>query len=666
MAYPDNFLDDLRERINLADLVGRTVKLKKQGHRWLGLCPFHQEKTPSFNVNPDKGFYHCFGCGQHGSAFDFLMATQGLRFPEAVERLAAMAGMTLPPQTQDPAAAAARQERNNLYPLLEAATTWFQSTLAANPGAGARDYLARRGVAESAIAHFRLGYAPNNTDDLKQAMCARGFSLQQLHDAGLLTEPEDGGAPYNRFRDRLMFPILDLQGRPVAFGGRALGNQRAKYLNSPETTLFQKGRLLYNAAGARSAVQKTGRLLVVEGYMDVIALHQNGFSEAVAPLGTAVTEAQLALLWRLAPEPILCFDGDAAGQRAAERAAERALPLLKPGHSLYFMALPPGEDPDSQIAAEGAAAFAKRFADAKPMAAQLWQMLTAEGGFNTPERLAGLRQKMTALTQQIKDSEIAGYYKIYFRDAFAAAFTPASRVAQSNQYQTRRPKYADRNRDGSRYSRTGQPWNQAQWQVPVPPLRGMNTLGEGSNGSSQQRERVLVAAFLSHPQLADEFSEELASLPISDPGLDRVRGAILQHASTDAPLDAGAIRAYLSGNAQLGDVDSDSGDKSATVASASVASDHAVLALLDELASRQLQKLAPFIRGDTVYTETKRGWLSAYRLHLLREMRQDLRLAEEAFAVDPTQSNQKRLLACKSALDAYERDAVAVEAPQGV
>lgn len=659
MAYPDNFLDDLRERTNLADLIGRTVKLKKQGHRWLGLCPFHQEKTPSFNVNPDKGFYHCFGCGQHGSAFDFLMATEGLRFPEAVERLAAMAGMSLPAQSHDPAAAAAQAERKGLYPLLEAATAWFQSTLAANPGRTARDYLSRRGIGAQAIAQFRLGYAPGNAGDLKQAMLSRGFSMQQLHDAGLITEPEDGGEPYNRFRDRLMFPILDLQGRPVAFGGRALGNQRAKYLNSPETTLFQKGRMLYNAAPARAAAQKSGRLLVVEGYMDVIALQQNGILEAVAPLGTAVTEAQLALLWRMTPEPILCFDGDEAGQRAAQRAAERALPLLKPGRSLYFMALPPGEDPDSMIAAEGAAAFSKRFADAKPMAAQLWQMLIEEGEFNTPERLAGLRQRMAALTREIKDDEIAGFYKIYFRDAFAAAFTPASGGAAGGYQAGQKQGYTDRRgggyaRRGRGGNRPGASWSQMPWQPPVPPLSGTRTLGEGINGSTKQREMVLVAAFLSHPRLAEEFSEELATLPISDPGLDRIRGAILQQSTMDAPLDAGAVRAYLSEYAHSG------GDQTGEDLSG-----RTIIAKLDELASRPLQQLAPFIRSDADFEETRRGWLSAYGLHLLREMRQDLRLAEEAFAEQPTEANQKRLLACKSALDAYERDAIAVEAPLG-
>ncbi|HZD26552.1 MAG TPA: DNA primase, partial [Alphaproteobacteria bacterium] len=401
MAFPQAFLDELRARTGLAELVGRRVRLVRRGREHTGLCPFHNEKTPSFTVNEDKGFYHCFGCGAHGSAIDFVMQTENLSFPEAVEKLALEAGLEVPRERPEDREREAR--RRSLYDVMEAAAEWFEAQLAGQIGAGARDYLAGRGVRPQTVGRFRLGYAPERREALKAALLARGFAEAQLVEAGLLIRPEDGGDSYDRFRQRLIFPITDRRGRVVAFGGRALAEQKAKYLNSPETPLFHKGRLLYNLAGAREAVREAGTVLVTEGYMDVIALAEAGFGHAVAPLGTALTEEQMQELWRLAPEPVLCFDGDNAGQRAAFRAAERALPLLKPGHSFRFVGLPPGEDPDSLVRGQGAGAMRALVEAAEPLGAVIWRMATEGQSFNTPERRAGLRQALREAVARIAD-----------------------------------------------------------------------------------------------------------------------------------------------------------------------------------------------------------------------------------------------------------------------
>ena len=360
MAFPPEFLDEIRARVPLAGVVGRRVKLAKRGREHSGLCPFHNEKTPSFTVSEDKGFYHCFGCGAHGDALGFVMRMEGLSFPEAVERLAGEAGLRVPQASPEERAAARR--RADLYDVVEAAAAWFEERLAGSEGAEARAYLESRGLRRETVTSFRLGYAPDRRGMLRAALNARGLDNAQLAEAGLIKLPEapqdapdaaSAGAPRDYFLNRIIFPITDRRGRAIAFGGRALGESRAKYLNSPETPLFHKGRVLYNQARARQAAHDTGELIVCEGYMDVIALGQAGFPAAVAPLGTAITEQQIAVLWRLADEPVLCLDGDQAGRRAGFRAAERALGLLKPGRSLRFAALPEGEDPDSLVRGQG-------------------------------------------------------------------------------------------------------------------------------------------------------------------------------------------------------------------------------------------------------------------------------------------------------------------------
>src|SRR6267154_1975546 len=355
MRFPASFLDDLRARLPVSEVVGRRVKLKKAGREWKGLSPFNKEKTPSFFVNDQKAAWFDFSSGKNGNIFDFVMQTEGVNFPEAVERLASMAGVPLPRVT--PEAEAREERRKTLHDIVELAAKFFEATLQSRTGAKARGYLADRGIEPKTQLRFRIGYAPGERFALKEHLGSQGIAADDMVEAGLLVSGEDIPVPYDRFRDRVMFPITDLRGRVIAFGGRALEKDvPAKYLNSPETPLFHKGSNLYNGAAARQATHDGAKLIVVEGYVDVIAMVSAGYPATVAPLGTALTGDQLALLWTMADEPILCFDGDAAGRRAAYRAIDLALPHIKPGKSLLFAALPDGHDPDDLVRSGGAGA----------------------------------------------------------------------------------------------------------------------------------------------------------------------------------------------------------------------------------------------------------------------------------------------------------------------
>ena len=404
MAFPPAFLDEIRARVPLAAVVGRRVKLARKGREHSGLCPFHNEKTPSFTVNEDKGFFHCFGCGAHGDVIGFAMRIDHLSFPEAVERLAAEAGMEVPAPTPGEREKAKRAV--SLLDAVEAACSFYEKELRAASGRKGLDYLRGRGLDDTAMARFRLGWAPDSRDALKRALAAAGIPQALAVEAGLLIAPEGGGEPYDRFRGRVIFPIADRRGRIIAFGGRTLGDGQPKYLNSPDTPLFHKGETLYGLSLAREAAASAGTLIVAEGYMDVIALARAGFANSVAPLGTALTEGQIALLWRITPEPIVCLDGDAAGRRAALRAAERALPLLKPGLSLRFAHLPPPEDPDSLIASRGREAMAAVLEGARPLSVLLWEAALASHPADTPERRALLEHDLLAQAETIGDAVV--------------------------------------------------------------------------------------------------------------------------------------------------------------------------------------------------------------------------------------------------------------------
>jgi len=405
MAFPPQFLDELRVRLPVSEVVGRRVKLRKAGREWKALSPFNQEKTPSFTVNDQKGFFHDFSSGKHGDIFDFVMETEGLTFPEAVERLAGMAGLPVPKVSKE--AQAREERRKTLHDVVELAAKFFEAMLAARVGAKARGYLADRSIAPATQLKFRIGYASPERYALKEHLGAHGVPVADMVETGLLVAGEDVSLPFDRFRDRLMFPIADFRGRVIGFGGRALSaDAQAKYLNSPETPLFHKGMNLYNGAAARIAAHQGAQLIAVEGYVDVIAMVTAGFEATVAPLGTALTEEQLGLLWRMADEPVLCFDGDKAGRRAAYRAVDLALPQLRPGKSLRFAMMPEGQDPDDLVRAGGREAVEEVLAGARPLVDMLWLRETEDGSFDTPERRAALETRIAAVAGGIGEESV--------------------------------------------------------------------------------------------------------------------------------------------------------------------------------------------------------------------------------------------------------------------
>ncbi len=498
MALPPAFLDELRARVPLAPVVGRRVKLTRAGREWKGCCPFHNEKTPSFYVNDDKGFYHCFGCGAHGDVIRFLTEQEGLGFIDAVKQLAGEAGMTVPSDT--PEARARGDEVDGLLALTARAADWFQMQLRGPAGAQARAYLDRRQVAPAQISDFGLGFSPDGRSGLKAAL--KDVADDRLVEAGLLGR-SDTGETYDRFRGRLMFPIRDRRGRVVGFGGRALGDAQPKYLNSADGPLFDKGRLLYNLDRAGPVARKSGRLVIVEGYMDVIGAAGSGFTDLVAPLGTALTEAQLALAWRQADEPILCFDGDGAGQRAALRAAMRALPLLLPGKSLRIASLPPGIDPDDLVRRSGPAALEAVLAAALSLNEFLWRSETSDGEATTPERRAAVRQRLRAHADSIADTSVKSLYAADFATRFEALYLVRAERPPRRGFVP-----------GSKF---------------VPPLAGASpALRAGRRSANDAEAKALLVGLLMYPVLADRHSEALASLPLADQGHARLRDGILK------------------------------------------------------------------------------------------------------------------------------------------
>ncbi|MEW5962508.1 MAG: DNA primase [Pseudomonadota bacterium] len=555
MRFPPHILDDIRARLPVSQVVGRKVALKKKGREWSGLSPFKVERTPSFFVNDQKGFYHCFASGEHGDIFTFLMKTEGLSFPEAVERLAEEAGVPLPkPEARD---AALEDERQRLYRLLEVAAVYFEDALKGSAGTEARAYLARRGLRRETIARFRIGYAPNSRSALKDHLAKAGFTLADMATSGMLISGADIPVAYDRFRNRVMFPILDLKGRVIAFGGRALdADAPAKYLNSPETPLFHKGHILFNAQRARAAAHDKGRVIAVEGYMDVVALAEAGFEEAVAPLGTAMTEDQLKLLWRMSPEPILCFDGDTAGRKAAHRAIDVALPELKPGVSLGFAFLPDGLDPDDLVRQEGAAAMEAVLARARPLADVLYQREWESGAWTTPERRARLEQQLRTLLSRIADPAVRSHYVDEARRRLAEAWgngprdgaRPAARAAHA----TARASAGGRGAGGGpRVSRLGGPRG-GGGQMPgsthaqaSSALRN-SALVAGEGAAPPYREVLLLRTILNHPWLIDHEAEAIAELPLASRALARLRDGILSLHARDYSLDRASLRAQLS------------------------------------------------------------------------------------------------------------------------
>lgn len=416
------WLDELRNRVTLSSVIMRTTKLQRAGREWKACCPFHDEKSPSFTVSDEKGFFHCFGCGAHGDVIRWMTDQRGLQFMDAVKELAAEAGMEVP--APDPRAAKRAEQQAGLHDVMQAAQDWFVRNLQSDSGSGARDYLETRGFNERTVERFGFGYAPAERQAMKGGLSQ--FEEPLLNEAGLRVTVDDK-EPYDRFRSRLMLPIHDARGRVIAFGGRILeaDSKAPKYLNSPDTPLFDKGRTLYNLHRAGPVSRQSGRLVVVEGYMDVIALAAAGIEEAVAPLGTALTENQIELLWRLVEAPILCFDGDAAGQRAAMRAVARALPLLRPAHTLRIVRLPSGLDPDDLLKQKGRGAMDALLDTPHSLLDTLWQHERDALPLDTPEAKAGLKARLLGHVEAIQHPDIAALYKRELLERFSAfAFPP--------------------------------------------------------------------------------------------------------------------------------------------------------------------------------------------------------------------------------------------------
>ncbi|BCX16589.1 MAG: hypothetical protein KatS3mg117_0271 [Geminicoccaceae bacterium] len=519
-------LEEFKARLPLAEIVGRWVKLTRRGREWVGLCPFHAEKTPSFSVVEDKGFYHCFGCGAHGDAVSFVMAIERLEFKEALARLEELTGIRAPRR----AGPDAERVDPSLYELNAAAALWFQTRLAEPEAEPARAYLERRGLDRATIAAFRLGWAPADRTALRRALAAQGFAPERAVAAGLLRVPEGGGEPYALFRERVIFPIADGRGRIVGFGGRTLGDGQPKYLNTPDTELFHKGRLLYGLDRAAEPARRKGLLVVAEGYMDVIALDRAGFP-AVAPLGTAMGELQLERCWKLVDQPIVCLDGDAAGLRAALRLAERAAPLLRPNRSLGFVVLPEGEDPDSLLRSGAGDVLASLLARPEPFASFVFRVIRAQlsPGLERMEERARLRTRLREIVAEVRDPDVRASLAEEFRARLSAELERLGLDRRATR------------RGGSPGSRPGP----AGAGLPATRAVAASELLSGLGRLESWREAPILAPLLAAPELLAEVEEELAELELENPVLERLRQELLLCWSQNHHLDAPALADHL-------------------------------------------------------------------------------------------------------------------------
>ncbi len=548
MRYGEGLLEEIRRRTDLVALVGRRVKLVRKGRVMWGCCPFHQEKSASFKVENERRTYKCFGCGKGGDAFKWLVETEGLSFPEAVEKLAGEAGVELPKWSPDDEAR--EQKRKSLYDIVELAAKFYEAQLFEPGGREARDYLKGRGLDGAAAKQFRLGYAPSGNAALINHLTAQNITQEDIIAAGLARPAEENRPMRDFFFNRVMFPIADGRGRVIAFGARALeADAKPKYINTGETTLFSKGTQLYNFATARAAAIKTGTIILAEGYMDVIALVRAGFAHAVAPLGTALTEDQLHLLWSTAPEPILAFDGDAAGLKAAHRAAHLALPYLRPGYSLRFAFLPSGEDPDSYIAANGAGAMTVLLEAALPLSGLLWRAETEGKDFSTPERRAGLEHSLKEIVDRIADGKIADYYRRNFDQLVFESFKRRSAQPRAD-------------RDGARYpgrasmAGTSKPGGKFRGDFKPRPLPGTPEavsasvqtsalVRTGQAGARHTKEMELGRLLAESPEIVLVGAESLADLDLTDPSLDRLRHELLNLAASGSSLEKAGVQAHF-------------------------------------------------------------------------------------------------------------------------
>ncbi len=546
MRFSDSFLDEIRQRLPISQVVGEHVlwdKRKSQpgrGDFW-ACCPFHGEKSPSFHADDRRGIYKCFGCGAAGDHFRFLTEKTGMSFPEAVEKLAGMAGVPMP--ARDARDAERQETRRTLHDVMDLATRYFEAALSHNIGARARGYLQERGVGAPAQARFRLGYAPDSSNGLKEHLAANGVSADEMVAAGLVVVREDQPLPYDRFRNRVMFPIMDLRGKVIAFGGRALSaDVPAKYLNSPETELFSKRMTLYNGHQAREAARGGKTVIVVEGYLDVIAAVTAGFEGTVAPLGTALTEEHVQLLWRMSEQPVLCFDGDAAGQRAAARAADIVLPLLQPGRTVKIATLPEGLDPDDLIKAQGRGAFEEVIERARSLSDVIWSLETGGIVPETPEARAALEARLRARANAIADQSVRRHYAQAFDERLAAFFTPA-RPGRRERGGAGRQGYGQGGYGQAGYG-TGRGRGSPRLVVSET-LRNSRLMKPGRALDVTPREAAILMTLVNHPALCESRLEALAELDFASPVARTLMGAMLDLVTRDHDIDGPALTAAL-------------------------------------------------------------------------------------------------------------------------
>jgi len=588
MALPSGFLEELRARTPLAGLIGRRVRLVRSGKQWKGCCPFHGEKSPSFYVYDDG--YHCFGCGAHGDAIGFVMQSQGLPFMDAVDQLAGEAGLEVPKAS--PEAAEAERRRLDVVGVLEVAQAHYRRRLALPEGRVARDYLLGRGLTEETIIRFGLGWA-GERGGLTAELSRQGINIEQLADAGLIRRDEETGRTFELFSQRVMFPIRDRRGRIISFGGRILGIGQPKYVNGPETAVFSKRRNLYSLDLAREGVRNGGTLVVVEGYMDVIATAQAGFTASVAPLGTALTQEQLEQLWRVSPCPVLCFDGDAAGARAASRAMELALPMLTPERSLKFATLPSDEDPDSLVR-KGTGLFQAVLEAARSPSEALYDMVLGEIGDATPEKRAAFRTRLIEASERIGDKSLSAEYRRVLLDRF---FTSRSRPA------TRRG-------DG-------------KWHKPDSGLRVARPLLRPDN-SGAERMRLLTAILLRHPFLLHDVGHAYGTLTM-DPVVSRLRDAIESWAEGAESLDSAALMDHLTKSGFEHDV--------------------------QHVLAGAPMPLPACASAEAMPAEAEAGWWHIFGFLNVEHLREEVALAEADATRNLTPDTQRRLLALREAFN---------------
>ncbi|MEC7488080.1 MAG: DNA primase [Pseudomonadota bacterium] len=611
MAFPSQFLDEIRARVRLSDIVGRTVKLARRGQEHMGLCPFHNEKTPSFTVSDDKNFYHCFGCGAHGDVIGYVMNVDGLTFPEAVERMSAEAGLEVPVST--PAEREQEKRRAGLIDVMNSASAHFEHTLWSPDGHPALKYLRERGLRDETIRNFRLGFAPpGNT--LKTALLSNEIPEAALFEGGLVRKSEEYKNTYDFFRSRVIFPISDGRGRVIAFGGRSQGDGEPKYLNSPDTPLFDKRRTLYGFDRARRAAHQKGRVIVTEGYMDVITLAQAGFVETVAPLGTALTESHIMQLWTLCDEPVLCFDGDRAGLGAATRTAARVLPLLVPDKSFRFITLPAGEDPDSIVSAQGPGALESLIETASSLSTMVWSMETTGRAIDTPERIAGLEKRLEDHALSIADRNVQYRYRSLFREnlrLFSRNTRNISRNTQNHEI-FRRDKSA-----------------REAWREDTG-VAGFSHLRSGPEILKKRLEQVLLATILNHPVLLNTFAEDIAMMNVSDPMLDKLRQEILKVHAQAEKLDPDQLKNQLEiqGNIEI----------------------------LQSVLGPEVYVHAAFAREGSTEENVLSGFMEVLNRLLEPVRRAELEEARQYYINDPTDANWERFEKLKT--DSPDRQAI--------